>query len=105
MKEFVIVSSGTVNESKRKEFEQTVKFILNHVPGGCTRQEFSIDVNVTGRYHLLIGWDSLEALNAFKSSDEVRMLQGAIDTLGESSEFLQGTLVDSFQPADHDRNK
>ena len=97
MKEFVIVSSGTVGENKRKEFEQTVKFILNHVPAGCTRRDFSIDVNVTGRYHLLIGWDSLEALNAFKSSDEVRMLQGAIDTLGESSEFLQGTLVDTAE--------
>lgn len=95
MKEFVIVSSGTVGENKRKEFEQTVKFILNHVPAGCTRREFSIDVNVSGRYHLLIGWDSLEALNNFKSSDEVRLLQGAIETLGESSEFLQGTLVDT----------
>jgi hypothetical protein len=97
MKEFVLITSGTVGENKRKEFEQTVKFVLNHVPTGCTRRDFSIDVNVTGRYHLLIGWDSIDALNAFKSSEEVRLLQGAIETLGGSSEFLQGTLVDSFK--------
>jgi quinol monooxygenase YgiN len=96
MKEFVLITSGTVDQNKRNEFEQTVKFILNHVSSGCVRRDFSIDVNVSGRYHLLLGWDSLDALDAFKQSNELTLLQGALDTLGGSPEFLQGTIVNSF---------
>ena len=45
MKEFVLITSGTVGENKRKEFEQTVKFVLNHVPTGCTRREHDVVVD------------------------------------------------------------
>ena len=87
--------SGNVPGNKRKEFEQTFKFVFNQLPGGCIEHSLSEDVFVEGHYHFFSVWLSDTAMKSFMSSVEFQLLSGAYYTLGDDNEKLvHGPLAD-----------
>jgi hypothetical protein len=82
--------SGTINNSKQREFQQTVQFIFNHLPSECLSHNLTLDVNISNLYHFYSLWQSEEALAEFKFSKEFDLLSGAFQTLGTPHETLSG---------------
>jgi len=86
--------SGTVAEGKQREFQQTVQFIVNHLPIACLSQNLSLDVNNTNLYHFYSLWQSGSAVDVFKGSHEYELLKGAFQTLGDYHETMSGRAAD-----------
>ncbi len=91
---YVLRVSGIVNDNNRREFEQTVQFIINHLPSTCVTHELSVDVHQPGEYHFLTLWKNLESLNSFKEGAEFNMLNGAFETLGRQYGCFEGLMTE-----------
>lgn len=90
--------SGDVHENKRREFEQTFKFIFNQLPVDCIEHSLSADVFLNGHYHFFSLWLSGISMKAFMSSVEFQVLTGAYFTLGEEERVEHGPLeVQTFR--------
>jgi quinol monooxygenase YgiN len=87
--------SGSVPPGKRKEFEQTFRFVSNQLPPDCLQFSLSADIYNTGMYHFFSLWPSAEALNIFSRSTEFQVLQGAYQTLGSQDQNMSGKLADT----------
>ena len=80
--------SGYVPGNKRREFEQTIKFVFNQLPVDCIEHSLSADVFVEGHYHFFSVWLKDSAMKSFMSSMEFQLLSGAYYTLGDDDEKL-----------------
>ena len=80
--------SGDVPGNKHREFEQTIKFVINHLPDDCIEHSLAADVFVEGHYHFFSVWLSDTAMKLFMSSVEFQLLSGAYYTLGDDNEKL-----------------
>jgi hypothetical protein len=90
--------SGDVPENKRREFEQTFKFVFNQLPSDCIEHSLSADVFINGHYHFFSLWLSGSAMKLFMSSVEFQLLTGAYFTLGDEEKIVHGPIdVQSFQ--------
>jgi hypothetical protein len=90
--------SGDVPENKRREFEQTLKFVFNHLPSECVEHSLSIDVFVEGHYHFFSLWLSGSSVKAFMASMEFQLLTGAYFTLGNDEKMVHGPIdIQTFQ--------
>lgn len=87
--------SGFIPENKRKEFEQTFRFIFNQLPADCIEHDLSTDINSPGKYHFYSLWPSLNALGVFMKSQEFQVLEGAYEALGSLDKTSSGELVDN----------
>lgn len=83
--------SGIVPLAKRKEFEQTFRFVSNHLSRNCIEFSLFADALVPNHYHFLTLWPTFESMDRFCSSNEFFLLVGAYKTLGslESSETME----------------
>ena len=87
--------SGDVPENKRREFEQTLKFVFNQLPpGDCIEHSLSEDVFVDGHYHFFSIWISGKSMKAFMASMEFQLITGAYFTLGGEEKTIHGPLAD-----------
>ena len=86
--------SGDVPGNKRKEFEQTFKFVFNQLPADCIEHSLSTDVFVEGHYHFFSVWVSGSSLKLFMASVEFQLLTGAYFTLGEEEKTVHGPVAD-----------
>lgn len=86
--------TGTINWGKHTEFQQTVQFIFQHLPGGCLSRDLARDVFSPNVYHLFSIWNSGESLATFKSSNEYHVLKGSFQTLGFYESTTTGRLAD-----------
>ncbi len=86
--------SGLINTGKHREFQQTVKFIFNHLSSGCLKHNLALDVETPNLYHFYSLWQSQDSLIAFKSSHEFELLKGAFQTLGEYGDAISGKKSD-----------
>ena len=89
--------SGDVPENKRREFEQTFKFVFNQLPAECIEHSLSNDVFVDGHYHFFSLWLTGRAMKLFMSSVEFQLLRGAYFTLGDEEKTIHGPIdIQSF---------
>ena len=86
--------SGDVPGNKRKEFEQTFKFVFNQLPAECIEHSLSSDVFNGGHYHFFSLWLNAGAMKLFMSSVEFQLLTGAYFTLGEDEKIAYGPMAD-----------
>ena len=86
--------SGDVPENKRREFEQTLKFVFNQLPGECIEHSLSLDVFVAGHYHFFSIWISARSMKDFMASMEFQLITGAYFTLGGEEKTVHGPLAD-----------
>ena len=86
--------SGDVPGNKRREFEQTVKFVFNQLPNGCIEHSLSEDVFVNGHFHVFSIWISGAAMKLFMASVEFQLLTGAYFTLGGEEKVAHGPMAD-----------
>lgn len=78
--------SGDVPGNKRREFEQTFKFVFNQLPADCIEHSLSADVLVEGHYHFFSLWLTGSSMKLFMASVEFQLLTGAYFTLGGGDE-------------------
>ena len=78
--------SADVPGNKRREFEQTVKFVFNQLPDDCIEHSLSADVLSPGHYHFFSLWLTASSMRLFMASVEFQLLIGAYFTLGEGEE-------------------
>ena len=86
--------SGVVLPAKRKEFEQTSRFVAHQLSPDCLQFSFSTDLFIVGRYHFYSLWPSAEALAVFCRSQEFQILEGAYRTLGSLEQNILGEEVE-----------
>ncbi len=91
---YFIKISGAIRDEKRKEFQQTIQFIFNHLPSECLGRSLALDVHISDLYHLYLLWSSESSLLNFKKSDEFELLKVAYKTLGAYKETLSGRKSD-----------
>jgi hypothetical protein len=90
--------SGDVPENKRKEFEQTFKFVFNQLPSACIEHSLAVDAFVEGHYHFFSIWLTGSSIKLFMSSGEFQLLLGAFFTLGEDEKTIHGPIdMQSFR--------
>ena len=83
--------SGIVPLGKRREFEQTFRFVANHLSRNCIEFNLYSDVLGSNRYHFVALWSTQDSMNSFCASNEFFLLVGAFKTLGfmEFSETME----------------
>ena len=86
--------SGYVPGNKRKEFEQTLNFVFNQLPGDCIEHSLSENVFFKGHYHFFSVWLTGNALRLFMASTEFQLLTGAYFALGNEEKTAYGPLAD-----------
>ena len=86
--------TGLVPSAKHKEFEQTFRFVSNHMPVNCLQQSLSADILNPNLYYFFSLWPSRESLLAFCHSKEYDVLMGAYKVLGSLEDNVNGPLVD-----------
>ena len=91
---YFIKISGTIRDEKRKEFQQTVQFIFNHLPSECLGHNLALDVHISDLYHIYLLWSSEYSLIKFNKSHEYELLKGAYRTLGSYRETISGKKSD-----------
>jgi quinol monooxygenase YgiN len=89
---FLIVS-GIVSRNKKKEFEQTIKFIFNQLPGECIQRNLATDINNEHHYFLLSTWADEQSLFRFMESEEIQLIRGAYDVLGHLENMIYGPVL------------
>lgn len=82
--------SGFIRNDKQREFQQTVQFIINHLPLQCLESHLAADVFIPDQFHFFTTWDSETALNSFNSSEELELLKSAFYTLGTFESIVTG---------------
>jgi len=86
--------SGDVPANKRKEFEQTFRFVFNQLPVDCVEHSLSEDVFIEGHYHFFSVWLTGSSMKLFMASVEFQLLSGAYFTLGEEQATVHGPSAD-----------
>lgn len=83
--------SGIVPLGKHREFEQTFRFVANHLSHNCIEFKLFADALVANQYHFMAFWSTLESMDLFCTSNEFFVLLGAFKTLGtlHKSETLE----------------
>lgn len=76
--------TGWVPQNKRKEFEQTFRFVEIQRSPDCLHFKLTVDIFTPNEYHFFSVWPSKESLEAFCVSQEFQVLRGAFQTLGLS---------------------
>ena len=86
--------SGDVPLNKRKEFEQTFRFVFHQLPEECLEHSLSEDVFIEGHYHFFSLWRTGTAMKIFMASAEFQLLTGAYFTLGDELKTVHGPRAD-----------
>ena len=94
--------SGIVPLGKRKEFEQTFRFVSNHLSRNCIEFNLFSDALDSNQYHFVALWLSPESMSSFCASNEFFLLVGAFKTLGlmERSETMEWVNTKSIEIPD-----
>jgi hypothetical protein len=87
---FFLKISGYLKKDKQKEFQQTVRFIMNNLPPECNSSNLAQDITHKNLYHFFLTWASIDAVKRFKASHDYRMLLGSYETLGSYKDTLAG---------------
>ncbi|MEJ1238274.1 hypothetical protein WBG78_09105 [Chryseolinea sp. T2] len=93
-KSYLLKISGSIGSSKHREFEQTVRFVFNMLPGSCYSSNLTLDVFHPHLYHVLTLWRSATDLAAFKASEEFDLIKGSFRTLGYIDRTFAASLID-----------
>ncbi len=92
---YLLKISGFIRNEKHREFQQTVQFIINHLPPHCIESHLAVDVFTPDHFHFFTIWNSEAALNSFNSSEEFELLNGAFNTLGTFQSTVTGSKQES----------
>jgi hypothetical protein len=85
--------SGDISSFKEKEFEQTVRFVFNQLPGECTDHSLLQDAFQVGHYTIYTVWQNEPALLKFQKSGEYDLIRGAFETLGFYEDTVKGEIT------------
>lgn len=88
----ILIISGLIASSKRKEFEQTYRLASSTITRECLFHNLTIDFEKEGHYHFFSLWASETDLNKFTGSVEYQMMNGAFHALGSIEQALTGSL-------------
>ncbi len=83
--------SGTIAAGKKKEFEQTVRFVFNQLPLACSDRNLAIDCQNEAAYSVYTEWLNEPALKKFMGSDEFQLIRGAYLALGKPGKTVCGS--------------
>jgi hypothetical protein len=84
---------GDVAFNKRKEFEQTVRFIFNQLPPECTQKFVAADIFREDHYFFISTWIDEISLNKFLKSEEFKIVRGAYVALGRMDKIVFGPII------------
>jgi hypothetical protein len=87
---YFLKMSGWVQNAKRKEFEQTVRFVFNQLPSECLQRDLTIDGATGDQYLFNTLWLSQNSLLKFMESEEFILIKGAYSALGALNKVEQG---------------
>jgi hypothetical protein len=73
--------SGEISNTKKKEFEQTIRFVFNQMPQECLERNLGTDVHNENRYHFFTLWTDEKSLVKFMETDEYQLIKGAYSAL------------------------
>jgi hypothetical protein len=73
--------SGEISHSKKKEFEQTIRFVFNQMPQECLEQNLAMDVYNENRYYFFTLWKDEKSLVKFMETNEYHLIKGAYNAL------------------------
>ena len=93
-KPYLLKISGSISVEKRKEFEQTVRFVFKLLPDSCFSSHLALDVFNDNLYHLFTLWKSEVDLGKFKRSNEYNVIKGSFQTLGILDNYVTATWTD-----------
>jgi hypothetical protein len=82
--------SGRIPNAKKKEFEQTIRFVFNQLPRECIQRELSFDINNEGQHSVFLLWLNEQSLLKFMESDEFLLIKGAYSALGAMNTITHG---------------
>jgi hypothetical protein len=86
--------SGEIPNDKKKEFEQTIRFVFNQLPQECIQRELSFDANSEGKYSVFSLWLDEHSLLKFMESEEFLLIKGAYSALGHIYSIDRGISKD-----------
>lgn len=93
-KSFLLQISGSIGPSKHREFEQTVRFVFNMLPGSCYSSHLTLDVFHPHLYHLITLWNSAEDMMKFRNGEECELIKSSFRTLGYIDRTFAANLID-----------
>jgi hypothetical protein len=73
--------SGEISNLKKKEFEQTIRFVFNQMPPECLERNLAADVYNDSLYHFFTLWTDEKSLVKFIETDEYQLIKGAYSAL------------------------
>jgi quinol monooxygenase YgiN len=73
--------SGEISNLKKKEFEQTIRFVFNQMPPECLEKNLTVDVNNENRYYFFTLWTDEKAKVKFMGTNEYQLIKGAYSAL------------------------
>lgn len=82
--------SGWVHDSKKKEFEQTIRFVFNQLPQECFQRNLTNDKNAGELYSFSSLWINERSLLKFMESQEFLLIKGAYSALGALKTVIHG---------------
>jgi hypothetical protein len=82
--------SGAIDRSKKKEFEQTVRFVFNRICDAGTERQLYVEVNDDSVYHFYLEWQNELSLKKFRESEEYELMIGAYIALGRLGKTMYG---------------
>jgi len=85
--------SGEVGYNKKREFEQTIKFIFNQLPSECIHRCLATDIYKEHHYFFLSTWIDERSLSRFIESEEYQLIKGAFDVLGHFDNTVYGAIT------------
>src|SRR5664279_2195288 len=85
--------SGVISNAKKKEFEQTIRFVFNQMPQECIQRDLSFDEN-KGKYSVFSLWLNEHSLLKFMESEEFLLVKGAYSALGQLGSIDHGISKD-----------
>jgi hypothetical protein len=88
--EYFLTISGEISNGKKKEFEQTIRFVFNQLPQDCIKKELSFDDNPVGHCSFFSLWLSEKSVMKFMESEEFLLIKGAYSALGQMNNIVHG---------------
>jgi hypothetical protein len=73
--------SGVISNAKKKEFEQTIRFVFNQMPPECLEKNLTVDVNNENCYYFFTLWTDEKAKVKFMETNEYQLIKGAYSAL------------------------
>ena len=75
--------TGIISDKKRMEFNQSMEYMMDHLPDTCKKHFIASDLFDKGRIYFQSQWLNKEDILEFLKMDEYKAFVGAFKTLGD----------------------